>query len=161
MELKSEFNDALYSFYKEVGVPIALVVNPSGEKTSKVVRKFCNQAKTTLRILEESTQWVNRAELYTGFLKKAIRKDFLNSNCPMILWNYYAQRRALTHNLTPRYLFQAEKQSPYQYRSARWYLKSMILRLVWLVLLLWRKYTPILKTEETFGTCTSFNKERG
>ena len=119
MELKSEFKDTLHSFYKEVGLPIALVVNPSGNQTNKAVRKFCNQAKAALRILEESTQCVNRAELYTGFLKKAIRKDFLNSNCPMILWNYYAQRRALTHNLTPRYLFQAEKQSPYQYRSAR------------------------------------------
>ena len=76
MELKSEFKDALHSFYKEVGVPIALVFNPSGAQTSKTVRKLYNQAKTTLRILEESTQCVNRAELYTGFLKKAIRKGF-------------------------------------------------------------------------------------
>ena len=31
MELKSEFKDALHSFCKEVGVPVALVVDPSGE----------------------------------------------------------------------------------------------------------------------------------
>ena len=116
MEMKSEFKDSLHSFCKEVGVPIALVVDPSGEQTSKAVRKFCNQVGTTLRILEESTQWANRAELYIGLLKKAIRKDLMTSNCPMVLWDYCAQRRALIHNLTPRDLFQTEKQSPYQYQ---------------------------------------------
>ena len=37
MELKSEFKDALHSFYKEVGVSISLVVNPSGKQTSKAI----------------------------------------------------------------------------------------------------------------------------
>ena len=82
MELKSKFKDALHSFCKEVGVPIALVVDPSGEQTSKAVKQFCNQVGTTLRILEESTQWANCAELYIGLLKKAIRKDLMTSNCP-------------------------------------------------------------------------------
>ena len=92
MELKSDSKDALHSFCKGVGVPIALVVDPSGEQTSKVVRKFCNQVGTTLRILEESTQWANRAELYIGLLKKAIRKDLASKNSPMVLWNYCVQR---------------------------------------------------------------------
>ena len=56
MELNSDFEDALHLFCKEIGVPISLVVDPSGEQTSKAVRKFCNQVGTTLRVLEESTQ---------------------------------------------------------------------------------------------------------
>ena len=40
----------------------------------------------------------------------------MTSNCPMVLWDECAQRRALIHNLTPRNLFQTEKQSPYQYQ---------------------------------------------
>ena len=116
MERKSDFKDALHLFCKEIGVPISLVVDPSGEQTSKAVRKFCNQVGTTLRVLEESTQWANRAELYIGFLKKAIRKDLQRSDCPLVLWDYCAQRRALIHNLTPRDLFQTEKQSPFQYQ---------------------------------------------
>ena len=99
MESKSDFPDALHLFCKEVGVPISLVVDPSGEQTSRLVRRFCNQVGTTLRILEESTQWANRAELYIGLLKKAIRRDLRESNCPMVLWDYCAQRRALIHNL--------------------------------------------------------------
>ena len=114
MEKKSDFDQALQLFCKEVGVPIALVVDPSGEQTSRAVKRFCNQVGTTLRILEESTQWANRAELYIGLFKKAIRRDLRLSNCPMVLWDYCAQRRALIHNLTPRNLFQLEKQTPYQ-----------------------------------------------
>ena len=56
MEKRSDFPDALHQFCKEVGVPIALVLDPAREQTSKAVRKFCNQVGTTLRILEESTQ---------------------------------------------------------------------------------------------------------
>ena len=44
MELKSEFKDILHPFHKEVGMSIALVVNLSGEQTSKTVRKLCEQA---------------------------------------------------------------------------------------------------------------------
>ena len=114
MEKKSVFHDCLQVFCKEVGVPISLVVDPSGEQTSKAVRRFCNQVGTTLRILEENTQWANRAELYIGLLKESIRKDVRKSHCPMVLWDYCAQRRALIHNLTPRNLFQVEKTTPYQ-----------------------------------------------
>ena len=114
LEKKSDFHDCLQVFCKEVGVPISLVVDPSGEQTSKAVRRFCNQVGTTLRVLEEHTQWANRAELYIGLLKESIRKDMRKSHCPMVLWDYCAQRRALIHNLTPRNLFQLEKTTPYQ-----------------------------------------------
>ena len=36
------------------------------------------------------------------------------SHCPMVLWDYCAQWRALIHNLTPRNLFQLEKTTPHQ-----------------------------------------------
>ena len=116
MEKKSDFRDCLHLFCKEVGVPEILVVDPSGEQTSKPVRRFCIQVGTTLKLLEESTQWANRAELYVGLLKESIRQDLRKSHCPMILWDYCAQRRALIHNLTPRDLFSTYKQTPYEFQ---------------------------------------------
>ena len=116
MKRKSQFKDALHLFCKEIGVPVSLVVDPSGEQTSKDVRKFCNQVGTTLRILQESTQWANRAELYIGFLKESVRKDLSRSNCPLSLWDYCAERRALIHNLIPRDLFQTGGSTPYEYQ---------------------------------------------
>ena len=62
MKSKGEFKDALKMFCKEVGVPMTLVCDPSGEQTSKEVKHFCHQVGMTLRVLEESTQWANRAE---------------------------------------------------------------------------------------------------
>ena len=88
LKQKSDFKDALHLFCKEVGVPISLVVGSSGEQTSNAVRKFCIQAGTKLRILQESTPWANRAELYIEFLKRSVRNDLNRSNCPLVLWNY-------------------------------------------------------------------------
>ena len=91
MRSKSEFGDALNMFCKEVGVPTTLVVDPSGEQTSGKVKKFCNQVGLSLRILEESTQWANRAELYVGLLEELIQHDMSCSNSPMKLWDYCAK----------------------------------------------------------------------
>ena len=51
---KHEFNLALKQFCKDIGVPMNLVVDPSGEETSKNVKPFYHQIRTKLRILEES-----------------------------------------------------------------------------------------------------------
>ena len=112
MKSKGDFKDSLHLFCKEVGVPVDLVVNPSGERTSKEVTKFCHQVGTTLRILEESTQWANRAELYIGIFKESIRKDLHRTNSPMRLWDYCAKRRMRIHNATPRDLFQLNGNTP-------------------------------------------------
>ena len=112
MASKSMFPDALHAFCKEVGVPSTLVVDPSGEQTSRQVKRFCHQVGTSLRILEEATQWANRAELYIRIFKEAIRKDLREQNCPMVLWDYCAERRARIHNVTPRDLFQLNGNTP-------------------------------------------------
>ena len=80
-----DFRNCLHLFCKEVGVPEILVVDPSGEKTSKPVRRLYIQVGTTLKLLEESTLWANRAELSVGLLKVSIRQDLRKSHCPMIL----------------------------------------------------------------------------
>ena len=41
---------------------------------SSEVKKFCNDIGTTLRALEEGTPWSNKAELYNGLIKEAVRK---------------------------------------------------------------------------------------
>ena len=92
MKSKDDFKNALHHFCKEVGVPVSLVVEPSGEQNSKGVQKFCHQVVvTTLKILEESTQWANHAEFCIGLFKESIRKDISKTDCPMKLWDYCAE----------------------------------------------------------------------
>ena len=82
MKTQSEFQDALHWFCKQVGVPITLVVDGHKAQTSNKTKQFCLQVGTTLRVLERGTPWANRAELYIGLLKEAVRKDIRPSNSP-------------------------------------------------------------------------------
>jgi hypothetical protein len=70
------------------------------------MRSFYNGIGTTLRALEEGTPWANKAELYIGLIKEAVRKDMKSSNCPIAMWDYCLERRARINNLTARDLFQ-------------------------------------------------------
>ena len=113
MKSQSEFKTALHWFCKQVGVPADLIVDGHKAQRSKDVRRFCNQVGTTLKILETGTPWANRAELYIGLLKEAVRKDMRASNSPMCLWDYAIERRAMIHNLVPRPLFQNKGLTPH------------------------------------------------
>ena len=110
---KREFSFALKQFCKNVGVPMNLVVDPSGEQTNKNAKHFCHQIGTKLRILEESTQWANQADLYIGLFKESVQRDISELNSPLKLWDYCAECRAIIHNLTPHNLFQLNGNIPY------------------------------------------------
>ena len=77
----------------------------SGEQMSSEVKEFCNDIGTTLRALEEGTPWSNKAELYIGLIKEAVRKDMCESNSPLCFWDYCVERRARINNLTPKNAF--------------------------------------------------------
>ena len=105
MKSKGEVLQAVKQFAKEIGVPEAIICDMSGEQTSGPMKKFCQEIGTTLRILEEGTPWANKAELYIGLIKEAVRKDMKDSNCPLAFWDYCVERRARINNLTAKSLF--------------------------------------------------------
>ena len=85
MKSEKEFLKALKLFCKEVGEPKAFIVDPYTSQKSNEVRTFLNKAGTTLRVLEESTQHSDRAELYIGLIKRGVGKDMRENNSPMRL----------------------------------------------------------------------------
>ena len=87
MKSVSEFPKSLKMFSKEVGVPEAIISDSHKCHKSKEVRQFCHKIGTTLCVLEGSTQWSNRAELYVGLFKKSIRKYMLQENSPLVFWD--------------------------------------------------------------------------
>ena len=109
----SDYPQALKMFAKDVGALDVLVADPHPSNKSKDVKAFCNQIGTTLQILEESTQWANRAELYVGLMKEATRKDLCAQHSPLVLWDYCAERRAMIFQLSARDLFQLQGSNPY------------------------------------------------
>ena len=60
---------------------------------------------TSLRLLETGTPWANRAELYIGLVKEAVRKDMKECECPMRLSDYCIERRAQVNNITAKDAF--------------------------------------------------------
>lgn len=112
MKSQSEIPQALKIFAKEIGAPSLLICDSHQAQQSDAVRRFCHKIGTSLKLLEEGSQWSNRAELYIGLFKEVIWKDIHSSECPLIFWNYCAQHRAQVHNLTARNLFQLEGCNP-------------------------------------------------
>ena len=102
MRRRSDVLDAVKQFAKEIGAPDAFVADMSGEQMSGELKKFCNDIGTTLRMLEEGTPWANKAELYIGLLKEAVRKDMRESDSPLPFWDYCVERRARINNLTAK-----------------------------------------------------------
>ena len=105
MKSKSEVLQAVKEFAKEIGAPDAIICDAASEQKSKPLRKFLGEIGTTLRVLEEGTPWANKAELYIGLIKEAVRKDMKDSNCPLTFWDYCVERRARINNLTAKPMF--------------------------------------------------------
>ena len=87
MKSKSEVLQAVKQFVQEIGAPDAIISDTSGEQISKVLRKYCSDIGTTLRYLEERTPWANKAEIFIGLTKEAVRKDMKESDRPLDFWN--------------------------------------------------------------------------
>ena len=113
MKSVSEFPKALGFFAKEVGVPEAIIADSHKFHKSKEVRQFCHKIGTTLRVLKGLTQCANRAELYVGLFKEAVRKDMLQENFPLVFWDYCAESRAAITNMTSKDLFHFQGQTPH------------------------------------------------
>ena len=84
MKSASKFPKSLRMFAKELGVPLYLISDTHPSQKSKEVRQFCHNIGTTLRLLENSTKWANRSELYIGLFKEEIRKYTREANSPLM-----------------------------------------------------------------------------
>jgi hypothetical protein len=81
----SDILQAVKEFAKEIGALEAIICDATREQKSHDVRKFLGEIGTKLRVLEEGTPWANKAELYIGLIKEAVRKDMKASNRPLAL----------------------------------------------------------------------------
>ena len=100
MRFKRDLPAAIRAFAKAVGAPDTIICDHAKEQVSKEVKGFLNKIGTTLKVLEEGTPWANRAELYIGLIKEAVRKDMQATDSPLNLWDYCVERRARVNNLT-------------------------------------------------------------
>ena len=162
MKTQKDIPAAMKLFAKEVGAPDCFVCDPQSNQKSKEVRDFCSQIGTTLKVLEESTQHANRAELYVGLLKESIRKDIRESGSPLRLWCYCAERRSSIFTLTAKNLFQLQGTNPYSATLGEMGDISSLCQFSWYEWVYFRqgsKAFPYLKEE--LGRCLGPCKNEG
>ena len=119
MQTKSQVSQAYKLFFKHVGVPDAIVCDGSKEQTLGESKRICDAVGTTIRKLERNKPFSNRAELYIGLIKRAIKKDLKESDCPMSLWDYCAERIEHVNNSTAKDLFQLSGETPTYHVTGR------------------------------------------
>ena len=138
--MKKEANAkyAFRQFFKTIGVPDAIICDGAKAQVMGESKKICQEVGTTIRQLERNSPWSNRAELYIGLLKRAIRKQLKKSNCPLALWDFCAQRCALVNNVTAKDLFQLDGQTPHYHIHGTHPDISNISRFEWYEWVYWR-----------------------
>ena len=81
----------LQDFVKDVGVPFVLVCDGAKTQKNKELKDFPKKIGTTLRFLENETQWADQAELYIGLIqestKKILVKRTTHLSCGITPWN--------------------------------------------------------------------------
>ena len=97
---------------KVIGAPDAIIYNAARAQTSADMIKFCNKIGTTIRVLYKNNPWSNKAEIYIGIIKEAVRKDMKEANTPLALWDYCIDRRACINNLTDKNVFSLHDTNP-------------------------------------------------
>ena len=66
-----------------------------------------------MRILEECTQWANRAELYVRLFRETVCKDILDTGFLLIFWDSCDEKKALIINMMVNNHFQLQGKIPY------------------------------------------------
>ena len=59
-------------YTKEVGVPETMIDDSHRCNGSQEVKQFCHNIGKTMKILDCSTQWANRTELYAELFKEDV-----------------------------------------------------------------------------------------
>ena len=113
MTKESDVLQAVKQFVKTIGAPDAIICDAARAQKSDKVRQFCSDDGTTLIILEENTPFANKAELYVGIIKEAVRKDMKEAGSPLVFWDYCIERRARINNLTAKNVFSLHGTSPH------------------------------------------------
>ena len=109
---RASFPKALKAFFKEEGVPPAIVADGAKEQVRGESLKLCQQVGCEIRELEQGTPYSNKAERYVGILKERVLRAMKRSKSPMKLWDFCVEWCAKVLSATAHEHFQLEGMTP-------------------------------------------------
>ena len=108
----AEVAAALKRYFKEIGVPEAMICDGAREQVQGAALVLCNLAGCQIIELEKDTPASNRAERYIGQLKTETKDDLVSTDSPLCLWCYCIERRAKINNAIAKNIALLEGQVP-------------------------------------------------
>lgn len=104
---------AYKSTFKEFGVPRKMIVDGARAETAGETKKLCDQSGCSIHELEKNTPSSNRAERAIQSVKKATKRDLIQSDCPLVFWCLCLERRSKIHNHSVRNSFNLTGMTPH------------------------------------------------
>ena len=89
-----------------------MICDGAPEQVSGEAARLCQLADCTVQQFKRGNLWSNRAEGHVGTVKSEILLDLKESNCPMVLWCYAAERRGKILASTSRNIYSLGGQVP-------------------------------------------------
>jgi len=94
LDFERNIHTAYKRLFKEVGVPMKLIVDQAKAQVQGEAKKVCDEAGCQIVELEKYTPASNRAERTIQELKMETRRDVRLSGSPLVFWCYCMERRA-------------------------------------------------------------------
>ena len=89
-----------------------MICDGGPEQVSGEAARLCQLEDWTIQKIERVTPWSNRAEGDVGIVKSEILLDLKESNCPIVLWWYAAERRGKILAITSSNIYSLGGQVP-------------------------------------------------
>ena len=100
MKAKEDAHSTLNTFFKDVGIPAAMIPDNAKELTLGRFRKTCQRFQCPLHPIEAYTPNANIAEDAVREVKRQYRRTMLDTGAPELLWDYCIEWVSLVRSHT-------------------------------------------------------------
>lgn len=156
MKAEREAARAFKQQFREVCVPEKMVMDGARAQVRGDTQKECQLAGCQIVELERDTPSSNRAERTIGELKTGTKMDMSESKCPIVLWCYCLERRALICRSMAKDNFTLNGMTPHSYMTGETTDISNICAFDWYEWVKFRREGPDAKypyPSERLGRC--------
>ena len=94
LDFERNIHTAFKRLFKEIGVPLKMVMDGAKAQVSGETKKICDEVGCQINELEKYTPASNRAERMIQQLKLETRRDMKLAGSPLVLWCYCVDRRS-------------------------------------------------------------------
>ena len=111
-DYERNIHTAYRRLFKEVGVPLKLIVDGAKAQVQGEAKKVCDEVGCQIVELERYTPASNRAERTIQELKMEARRDMKLSGSPLVFWYYCMERRSEIIACCSRNNYNLDRQVP-------------------------------------------------